>query len=102
MIRVAVMYPNEFGKQFDMDYYLNKHMPMVNDTLGDLGLVRTEVDKGIGGMEPGSSPPYVAIAYMYFDDMDSLQKSMANAQEMMSDLPNFTDIQPQAQISEIA
>ena len=101
MIRVAVLYPNEPGKKFDMDYYLNKHMPMVNDTLGDLGLVRTEVDKGIGGMEPGSLPPYVAIAYMYFDDMDSLQKSMVNAQEMMSDLPNFTDIQPQAQISEI-
>jgi hypothetical protein len=40
MIRVLVMYPNEPGKKFDMDYYLNKHITMVNDTIGDLGLVR--------------------------------------------------------------
>lgn len=102
MIRVAVLYPNETGKKFDMDYYLNKHVPMVNNTLGNLGLVRTEVDKGIAGMEPGSPPPYVAIGYMYFEDMDAVQRCMTKADELMSDLPNFTDIQLQMQISEIA
>ncbi|HEY96434.1 MAG TPA: EthD family reductase [Dehalococcoidia bacterium] len=101
MIRVLVMYPNESGKKFDMDYYLNKHKPMVNNMIGDLGLVRGEVDKGIGGMG-GSPAPFVAIGYMYFEDMDSLQKCMVKAQDMMADLPNFTDIQPQVQISEIA
>jgi uncharacterized protein (TIGR02118 family) len=101
MIRVLVMYPNEPGKKFDMDYYLNKHITMVNDTIGDLGLVRTEVDKGIGGMQ-GSPSPFVAIGYLYFEDMDSLQKCMMNAQDMMADLPNFTDIQPQVQICEVA
>ena len=101
MIRLLVMYPNESGKKFDMDYYLNKHMPMVNETLKNLGLVRTEVDKGIGGME-GAPAPFIAICYMYFDNMESMQNSMAKAPDMMSDLPNFTDIQPQVQISEIA
>lgn len=100
MLRVQVMYPNEPGKKFDMDYYLNKHMIMVNNAIGDLGLVRTEVDKGMGGM--GDSPaPFVAIGYMYFEDMETLQKCMAKGQDMMADLPNFTDIQPQVQISEI-
>ena len=102
MIRLAVLYPNETGKKFDMDYYLNKHIPMVNDTLGNLGLVRTEVDKGIAGLEPGSPPPYVAICYMYFENMESMQNSMANSGDLMSDLPNFSDIQPRVQISEIA
>ncbi|HEY93393.1 MAG TPA: EthD family reductase [Dehalococcoidia bacterium] len=102
MIRLAVLYPNETGKKFDMDYYLNKHIPMVNDTLGNLGLVRTEVDKGIASIEPGSPPPFVAICYMYFENMEAMQNSMSNSGGLMADLPNFSDIQPQVQISEIA
>ena len=35
MIKVAIMYPNGAGKTFDMDYYSNKHMPMVANLLGD-------------------------------------------------------------------
>jgi uncharacterized protein (TIGR02118 family) len=53
-------------------------------------------------MEPGSPSPFVAIGYLYLEDMAALQKCMAQGQAMMADLPNFTDIQPQAQISEIA
>ena len=48
MIRVTVMYPNETGKKFDMDYYLTKHRPMVHEKLDSVGLVKTEIDKGIG------------------------------------------------------
>ncbi len=55
MIRVSVMYPNESDK-FDMDYYLNKHIPLVHQLLDSFGLVRTEVDKGIGTAEPGAPP----------------------------------------------
>jgi uncharacterized protein (TIGR02118 family) len=99
---MAVLYPNEPGKKFDMDYYLNKHIPMVNDTLCNLGLVRTEVDKGIASLDPGSPPPFVAICYMYFENIEAMQNSMSNSGDLMSDLPNFSEIQPQVQISEIA
>jgi len=42
MIRISVMYLNEPGKNFDWDYYLNKHLPMVHRLLDPIGLVRTE------------------------------------------------------------
>src|SRR5437773_10674077 len=35
MIRVSVMYPRTEGDSFDMDYYVNKHMPMVRDRCGE-------------------------------------------------------------------
>lgn len=101
MIRVAVLYPNEPGNKFDMDYYLDKHVSLIKNLLNDLGLERVEVDKGIAGIEPGSAAPYVAIGYLYYENMDAFQKCMTKADELMSDIPNFTDIQPQMQISEM-
>ena len=34
MIKVSVLYPNDEGKTFDMEYYCNKHIPMVREKLG--------------------------------------------------------------------
>ena len=28
MIKVSVLYPNTEGSKFDLDYYVNSHMPM--------------------------------------------------------------------------
>jgi hypothetical protein len=32
MIKVSVLYPNTAGCKFDMNYYLNQHMPMVQQS----------------------------------------------------------------------
>jgi len=63
MIRVAVMYPKSEGKSFNLEYYKSKHMKLVKEKLGPLGLINSEVDVGISGM--GDSPaPYFAIGYL--------------------------------------
>ncbi len=31
MIKVTVLYPNGSGAKFDMNYYVQKHMPLVHD-----------------------------------------------------------------------
>ena len=33
MIKVSIFYPNTPGCRFDMDYYCNKHMPMVHEKM---------------------------------------------------------------------
>ena len=101
MIRVSVMYPNE-SDQFDMDYYLNKHIPLVRQLLDSFGLVRTEVDKGIGTQEPGAPAPYAIIAHLIFNSIEEMGKGLgAHDPELAADVPNFTDIKPQFQISEM-
>lgn len=35
MIRVSVMYPKQDGGEFNYDYYLQTHMPLVKERLGD-------------------------------------------------------------------
>jgi uncharacterized protein (TIGR02118 family) len=101
VIRVSVLYPNSEGKRFDEDYYVNKHLTMVADKLGP-AMVRYEIDKGVGGAMPGSPAPFVAAVHMFFDSLQSFQGAFApHAGPIMSDVPNYTDIQPTIQISEI-
>ena len=101
LIKVTILYPNGDGKQFDMDYYSTKHMPMVASLLGD-SLKFFEIDKGIAGRTPGEPIPYLAIGYFYFDRLSAYQNSFkANAEKIRSDIPNYTNIQPVVQISEV-
>tara|TARA_R110000765_G_scaffold362906_1_gene453128 strand:+ start:245 stop:568 length:324 start_codon:yes stop_codon:yes gene_type:complete len=101
MIKVSVLYPNGEGKNFDMDYYCNQHVRMVGELLGDFVKAAT-VEKGLGGGEPGSTAAYAAMGNLYFASMDSFQSSFGpNAEKIMGDLPNFTNIEPVVQISEV-
>lgn len=100
MIRMSVMYPTTSGKKFDYDYYANKHMALVKQRMGS-SLLRCEVDKGVAGGAPGAPAPFTAIGHLYFNSMADLQGAMKHGPELMADVPNFTDITPQMQISEV-
>ena len=80
MIRVTVLYPNESGKRFDVDYYTHKHMTLVRDRLTGFGLVRTEVDKGLAGGAPGPGPSR-ASGTCTSTRSTAVQKGMAHAYE---------------------
>ena len=99
MIRVSVFYPNKEGAKFDHDYYAKKHIAMVTKKFGPL-LVRAEADKCLSGMAPGSQPPYVAVGYLIFNSIGDMQKAFAQMGDIAADMPNFTNVQPQIQISE--
>ena len=101
MIKVTVLYPNGDGKTFDMDYYSSKHFPMVSSLLGD-SLKFSAIDKGIASGTPDTPVPFLAIGYLYFDKLSAFQNSFGpNAEKIMGDLPNYTNIQPVVQISEV-
>ena len=100
MIRVAVLYPNSSGSTFDVDYYKRTHMKLVQQKLGPLGLLGSEVDAGIAGMGD-AAPPYAAIGYMFFDTLEAFQAGFDQVgAELVADVPNYTNIEPVIQISE--
>lgn len=101
MIKVTILYPNGEGKTFDMNYYSDKHMPMVSNLLGD-SMKFYKIDKGISGRTANESMPYLAIGYLYFDKLSDYQESFGpNAEKIVGDIPNYTNIQPILQISEV-
>ena len=101
MIKVAIFYPNGEGKTFDMDYYSTKHMPMAASLFGD-SLKAMSIDKGLASGTPDEPVQYVAIGYFYFETLSSLQNTVGpHREKLRADIPNYTNIQPVIQISEV-
>lgn len=101
MIKVTILYPNAEGKKFDMDYYTTKHFPLLRTLCGD-ALKATAIDKGIAGGAPGAPIPFLAIGYLYFDTLAAYQNAMAaNVAKIRADIPNYTNVQPVIQVSEV-
>jgi len=101
MIKVSVMYPNTPGARFDHGYYRDKHMPMVAAKMGAACRSYT-VDRGLAGGAPGAPATYVAMCHIFFDSIEAFQAAFGpHAKSIMADVPNYTDIAPTMQVSEV-
>ena len=102
MIRLAALYPNKAGARFDRKYYTETHMKLAEEKLKPFGLLRIEVDKGVSGLNADAPAPFLVVGTLVFKSLEDLQKGLAaHGEELMADIPNYTDIQPEIQISEI-
>ena len=101
MIKVMVLYPYRAGARFDMDYYCDSHMPLVQRTLKP-ALKGLAVDKGLAGGTPSSQPSFVAIGHLLFESVEAFERAFdTNGGAIVNDISNYTDIEPVVQISEI-
>jgi len=101
MVKVSVLYPKQPDTKFDMPYYLNSHIKMVQQLLGPR-LKGVAVEEGISGMQPGTSASYAAMGHLLFESVADFQASFGpHAQTIVGDIPNYTNSQPIIQISEI-
>lgn len=101
MIKVSVMYPQQPGTRFDHTYYRERHMPLVKARMGAACRHYT-VDQGLAGGAPGEPAPYVAACHIFCDSVEEFQAAFGpHAQEIMADIPNYTDRQPVLQVSQV-
>lgn len=99
MIRVNVMYPNSEGCEFNYDYYMETHIPLVQARMGE-ALKNLQIFKGLGGAG-GSPAPYVTTASLTLDSVEDFGASFGpHADEILGDIPNFTNVQPIVQIED--
>jgi uncharacterized protein (TIGR02118 family) len=101
MIKVSVFYPHQPNAKFDMAYYCDQHFPLVRRLLGS-AVKNVAVEQGLSGATPGSAPLYVTLGHMYFDSIPAFVEAWTpHAAQIIADIPNYTNLQPQIQISEI-
>ena len=102
MIRVSVLYPNKSGVRFDHQYYSTTHVGLVKEKLGPAGLVRIDVDRGVAGASEETPAPYTAVGHLIFESLEAFRSAMAaHGEALAADIPNYTDLEPSVQISEI-
>ena len=100
MVLVSVMYPNQPGSRFDERYYLDRHIPLVRQRWESMGLTDLRLLRGTSTPDGGPAP-YRVTALLTFESPDALQKAAsAHGREIFGDIPNFTDVQPVAQVNE--
>ena len=101
MIKVSVFYPYQPNAKFEMAYYCDQHFPLVRRLLGS-AVKNAAVEQGLSGGTPGAPPLYVALGHMYFDSVPAFVEAWTlHAAEILADIPNYTNLQPQIQVSEV-
>jgi len=101
MIRATVLYPSKPGSRFDAEYYLKTHMPLAERLVGS-AMKGITVDIGLSGGAPGEPAPFAAITSMTFESADTFKSAfLPHVDALMSDVPNYTNIEPVLQISEV-
>ena len=101
MIKVSVLYPNTPNARFDLAYYLEKHMPMVQQRLAQHCKFYT-VDQGIAGGAPGAAATYTVMCHLFFDSVDAFQAGFGeHGAAIMADIANYTDLAPVIQVNDV-
>ena len=101
MIKVTIFYPNKEGSWFDLNYYLNKHMPWAIERLGS-ALKGVSVEQGVSGAQPGTEPAYMVMCNYTFESTEAfLGAFLPHAEVLQGDRLNYTNSEPIIQFSEI-
>jgi uncharacterized protein (TIGR02118 family) len=96
------MYPATPGSTFDWAYYLGPHLQLAHRLLDHRGLVRIEIDRGIGAVPPGTPAPYHAVGHLFFPDLATLQAALAETvSEFVADERKYASAQSMVQINEV-
>ena len=100
MVTLSVLYPSTAGSNFNLDYYLQKHIPLVKERFGRTGLTAVNVFEGTGTLE-GAAPHFAMIALLHFASVDDVRASLEkHGAEVVGDIPNFTGVQPVLQLNQ--
>jgi uncharacterized protein (TIGR02118 family) len=102
MTKISFLYPNSNGCRFDLQYYVEKHMPSSINLLSvHPGFRGVSVERGVSA-GPGKEAPYIAVCNYLFESFDDFLAAVTpHMAQLRADMSNYTDIEPVMQISEV-
>ena len=99
MIALKVMYPFAENISFDVDYYTQKHIPLV---LKELGSACKKISVGMADTGNGQCPNYLIITSLHFESVREYEEAFSlSAHNILSDIKNFTEIVPEIEMLDI-
>ncbi|KAH6866239.1 hypothetical protein B0T10DRAFT_468057 [Thelonectria olida] len=91
---VTVVFPNESDAKYDIDYYVTKHMPLIQERWGKYGVTSWSATKFTDGLD-GSPSLYAFGSVVNWDNADQVKTAFAGPEvaEIMGDVPHFSNKQ---------
>ncbi|KAK7509286.1 uncharacterized protein IWZ02DRAFT_465905 [Phyllosticta citriasiana] len=99
-VTVSVLYPTAPDATFNLEYYLQTHMPLVQEHFGLHGLIGYRVQKLVS-TATGDASPYSIMCLLEFPDRAAWDNALTQAAgPVMADVPNFSNKAPTFLIGE--
>ncbi|KAF4825611.1 hypothetical protein CGCSCA5_v000415 [Colletotrichum siamense] len=94
-ITITVVFPNDDDAQYDIDYYVTKHMPLIQERWGKYGVKSWSVTKFQPGAD-GAKPLYAFGSVVYWDNLEQIKTAFGGPEvgEIMGDVSNFSNKEP--------
>ncbi|KAJ9139154.1 hypothetical protein NKR23_g8126 [Pleurostoma richardsiae] len=89
---VTVVFPDEPDAKYDIDSYVEHHMPLVQSCWGKYGLQSWSATKFVDGVD-GSHPLYAFGSVVVWDTEESIKTAFAGPEvaEIMGDVAAFSN-----------
>ena len=98
---ITVLYENVDDATFDLDYYLTKHMPLVDERFKPFGIKGWRVLKAVGSPS-GDKPAFSVICNLEFDTADQFRAAVAaEGGPVFGDVPNFSNKSPVVVVADL-
>tara|TARA_B100000929_G_C15206104_1_gene317500 strand:+ start:194 stop:502 length:309 start_codon:yes stop_codon:yes gene_type:complete len=99
-ISLQVLYPIKEDTNFNYEYYLNDHNSKIKEAWEE-HVKEMFVTKGNSG-GPDTPPAYYAIYTFLFETQSDFDNAMSKLPPLLEDIPNYTNVEPQILIGEVA
>jgi uncharacterized protein (TIGR02118 family) len=100
MVVISVLYPRHSESRFDHNYYLETHTPLLKSRWSSMGLTNVQLLRADSTLD-GTQPTYEVITLLTFTSKEAMQAALAtHGNEIIADIPNFTNVQPVIQINQ--
>lgn len=101
MIKITILYPVSPGGRFDHDYYETVHMPLSIELMGG-AVLSTVVERGVAPGAPWPAPAFTAVCSFVCESLEVYERAfLPHMERLQRDMPNYTDIEPIIQISDV-
>ncbi|RAL02820.1 uncharacterized protein BO80DRAFT_463071 [Aspergillus ibericus CBS 121593] len=92
---VTVVFPNDADAEYNIDYYTQTHMTLIEKHWSKYGLKGWSVTKYVPGLD-GTPPLYAFGSEVFWENEDGAKAAFASPEvaEIMGDVPHFSNKTP--------
>lgn len=101
MYKITIFYPVKENDWFDMEYYVEKHVPLSKSIFGD-SLKGLAIEEAYNHEQDAQNRSYKVIGHLFFERIEEFyEKFLPKKRILEEDAKNYTSVNALIQISKV-